>query len=84
MRRLTWVRYNHFVATCRAGWMIGRPLKYFQSRIGFVRGPMQRTEYYMPWGVVTVDELCRMDGYISERQPEGARWWLDDEGNERS
>jgi len=25
------------------------------------RQPMQRTEYYMPWGVVTVDELSKME-----------------------
>ena len=63
MRRLTWMRYNHFVATCKAGWLVGRPLKYFKSRIGFVRPPMQRTEYYMPWGVVTVDELSKLEDH---------------------
>ncbi|KKN54387.1 hypothetical protein LCGC14_0592850 [marine sediment metagenome] len=33
--------------------------------------PMQRTEYYMPWGVVTVDELHKME--YTER----ADWWND-------
>ena len=47
MRRLTWMRYNHFV-------MGGSVMHDFH------RQPMQRTEYYMPWGVVTVDELSRM------------------------
>lgn len=28
--------------------------------------PMQRTEYYMPWGVVRVDELSKME-YDLER-----------------
>ena len=47
MRRLTWMRYNHAIKNMFLG--------------SWLRQPMQRTEYYMPWGVVTVDELHKMD-----------------------
>jgi hypothetical protein len=57
MRRVTWLRYNHEIKNMFLG--------------SWLRQPMQRTEYYMPWGTVTVDELCRMESYISERQPKG-------------
>jgi len=60
MRRLTWMRYNHRVKTeCDC--------------IYWLRQPMQRTEYYMPWGTVTVDELHKME------YTEHADWWNGDE-----
>ena len=69
MRRLTWMRYNHRI-------LMPEHLSeenYFADSFGknridtgslqahLTRQPMQRTEYYMPWGVVTVDELHKMD-----------------------
>jgi hypothetical protein len=86
MRRLTWMRYNHFIGTD----FTASRLHGLVAFDGYFRQPMQRTEYYMPWGVVTVDELSKME---YDRSPTilacfDARdddwWWLDDEGNERS
>ena len=63
MRRLTWMRYNHsLLGTKKYEWQddsysIVRAFKF----VTYLRQPMQRTEYYMPWGTVTVDELHRMD-----------------------
>ena len=69
MRRLTWMLYNHRVAeslyTVKTKGMIFEPAPGWH----FIRQPMQRTEYYMPWGVVTVDELSKME-YV-----ERADWW---------
>jgi len=47
MRRLTWMRHNHAIKNMFLG--------------SWLRQPMQRTEYYMPWGIVTVDELSKME-----------------------
>ena len=68
MRRLTWMLYNHRI-------LMPEHLSkenYFAEADGsnkidtgylmahLKRQPMQRTCYYMPWGVVTVDELSKM------------------------
>ena len=34
--------------------------RYWMLQLGWGAG-CQRTRYYMPWGVVTVDELSKMD-----------------------
>lgn len=59
MRRLTWMRYNHQLFGSEHFPHQSNPATLFQL-ITYHRQPMQRTEYYMPWGVVTVDELHRM------------------------
>ena len=70
MRRLTWMRYNHKVRMpFHIWWAPFHPTypgaeNHVYNRVVPVepmRQPMQRTEYYMPWGVVTVDELHRMN-----------------------
>ena len=69
MRRLTWMRYNHRVLTPEflskenflAEWDGSNRLDFGELQYHLVRQPMQRTEYYMPWGTVTVDELHRMN-----------------------
>ncbi len=74
MRRLTWMRYNHKLLGNGYSPWISNPAKLYPA-ITYLRQPMQRTEYYMPWGVVTVDELSKME--YSER----ADWWnADDAG----
>ena len=35
--------------------------RYWMLQLGW-GAKCQRTIYYMPWGVVTVDELCKMEG----------------------
>ena len=58
MRRVTWLEKKCYVVSRVAD----RPRieKLVIDMWKRVRPPMQRTEYYMPWGVVTVDELHRM------------------------
>ena len=58
MRRLTWMRYNHMVPSQVKGPRVEQVVFHVWRK---PRQPMQRTEYYMPWGVVTVDELHRME-----------------------
>ena len=79
MRRLTWMRYNHQVTIGPFGSFMAEYLVK-----SYARQPMQRTEYYMPWGTVTVDELCKME---YDRSPTilacfDARddSWFDDDG----
>ena len=63
MRRLTWMRYNHFIGTDFTASRLHRIVAFAWQGHGYFRQPMQRTEYYMPWGVVTVDELSKMEQY---------------------
>jgi hypothetical protein len=60
VRRVTWVRYNHWLRGSTYHPYLSNPRLVYQS-VAYTRQPMQRTEYYMPWGTVTVDELHRMD-----------------------
>ena len=71
MRRLTWMRYNHFIGVNGASRRVYQLLGLTWD--GYRRQPMQRTEYYMPWGTVTVDELHKME------YTEHADWWNGDE-----
>ncbi len=59
MRRLTWMRYNHKLSGNGYSPWISNPAKLYPV-LTYLRQPMQRTEYYMPWDVVTVDELSKM------------------------
>ena len=72
MRRLTWMLYKHRILTPE--FLSGdnfyaeadgsNKVDFGSLQYHLVRQPMQRTEYYMPWGTVTVDELSRMDGDV--------------------
>ena len=92
MRRVTWLVSNPRILMPEhlseenyfAEWDGKNKINYGALSYHLYRQPMQRTEYYMPWGTVTVDELCKME---YDRSPTilacfDARddSWFDDDG----
>lgn len=79
MRRLTWMLYNHRILMPEhlshenyfAEWDGSNKIDTGYLACHLRRQPMQRTAYYMPWGVVTVDELSKMEC------PEPIDYWLE-------